>query len=42
MAIEPKLVYSDGSIGIEDTWLQTSEGLERLSLHNKGASITVL
>ena len=42
MAIEPKLVYSDGSIGIEDTWLQTSEGLERLTLHNKGTSITVL
>jgi len=35
MAIEPKLVYSDGSIGVEDTWLQTREGLERLTLHKK-------
>ena len=35
MAIEPKLVYSDGSIGVEDTWLQTGEGLERLTLHKK-------
>ncbi len=32
MAIEPKLVYTDGSIGIEDTWLRTGEGLERLTL----------
>ena len=32
MAIEPKLVYVDGSIGIEDTWLRTDEGLERLTL----------
>ncbi len=42
MAIEPKLVYSDGSIGIEDTWLQTSEGLERLTLHNKEEFLTTL
>ena len=36
MAIEPKLVYSDGSIGVEDTWLQTSKGMQRLTLdaHN--------
>ena len=36
MAIEPKLVYSDGSIGVEDTWHQTSKGMERLTLdaHN--------
>ena len=32
MAIEPKLVYSHGSIGIEDTWLQTGKGMERLTL----------
>lgn len=31
MAIEPKLVYPDGSIGIEDTWLQTDEGLEKIT-----------
>ena len=34
MAIEPKLVYVDGSIGIEDTWLRTGEGLERLTLED--------
>ena len=28
MAIEPKVVYNDGSIGIEDTWIRGSEGLE--------------
>ena len=40
MAIEPKLVYSDGSIGIEDTWLQTSEGLERLTLRDNHTWLT--
>ena len=40
MAIEPKLVYSDGSIGIEDTWLQTSEGLERLTLGDNNTWLT--
>ena len=40
MAIEPKLVYSDGSIGVEDTWLQTSEGLERLTLGNNNTWLT--
>ena len=34
MAIEPKLVYVDGSIGIEDTWIRTGEGLERLTLED--------
>ncbi len=28
MAVEPKVVYNDGSIGIEDTWIRGSEGLE--------------
>ena len=28
MAIEPKVVYKEGSIGIEDTWIRDSEGLE--------------
>ena len=40
MAIEPKLVYSDGSIGIEDTWLKTSEGLERLTLGDNNTWLT--
>ncbi len=42
MAIEPKLVYSDGSIGIEDTWLQTDEGLEKLTLHNRPSFLTII
>ncbi|MBT4920638.1 MAG: aminopeptidase P family protein [Euryarchaeota archaeon] len=32
MAIEPKLVFAEGSVGIEDTWLKTENGLERLTL----------
>ena len=32
MAIEPKLVFDDGSIGLEDTWVKTSQGMERITL----------
>lgn len=32
MAIEPKVVYQDGSIGLEDTWIKTEFGIERLTL----------
>ena len=32
MAIEPKVVYQDGSIGLEDTWVKTESGIERLTL----------
>ena len=32
MAIEPKLVFEDGSIGLEDTWVKTSQGMERITL----------
>ena len=31
MAIEPKVVYSDGSIGSEDTWIRDDEGLRPVS-----------
>ena len=31
MAIEPKVIYSDGSVGIEDTWVRTSDGMECLT-----------
>jgi len=31
MAIEPKLVFDDGAIGTEDTWVRTKEGLECLT-----------
>ena len=32
MAIEPKLVFTNGSIGIEDTWVKTDDGMERVTL----------
>jgi len=31
MAIEPKLVYSDGSIGSEDTWIRDEDGMRPLT-----------
>jgi Xaa-Pro aminopeptidase len=31
MAIEPKLVYSDGSIGSEDTWVRDEDGMRPLT-----------
>ena len=31
MAIEPKLIYANGSIGLEDTWVRTEYGMEQLS-----------
>ena len=40
MAIEPKLVFEEGAIGIEDTWVRTSEGLEPLSHRDDWAPLT--
>ena len=40
MAIEPKLVFAEGSIGIEDTWLKTENGLQRLTLTGNNEWIT--
>ena len=31
MAVEPKVIYHDGSIGNEDTWFRTSDGMECLT-----------
>jgi Xaa-Pro dipeptidase len=31
MAIEPKVVHNDGSIGTEDTWVRTQDGLEPIT-----------
>ena len=31
IAIEPKVVYSEGSIGTEDTWLMTDSGMEPIT-----------
>ena len=31
MAIEPKVIYRDGAIGIEDSWTRSSDGMESLT-----------
>ena len=31
MAIEPKLVFDDGAIGVEDTWARSTEGMKCLT-----------
>ena len=31
MAIEPKLVFDDGAIGVEDTWARNTEGMKCLT-----------
>ena len=31
MAVEPKLVYDEGAIGTEDTWVRTRDGMECLT-----------
>ena len=31
MAIEPKVIFEDGAIGIEDTWVRSEEGMECLT-----------
>ncbi len=31
MAIEPKVIHSDGAIGLEDCWARTSDGMQCLS-----------
>ncbi len=31
MAIEPKVIFEDGAIGTEDTWVRTSDGMECLT-----------
>ena len=33
MAIEPKLVFTDGCIGTEDTWIRTKFGVEPITAH---------
>ena len=31
MAIEPKVIFQEGAVGIEDCWVRTENGLECLS-----------
>jgi Xaa-Pro aminopeptidase len=31
MAIEPKVIQIEGAVGIEDSWVRTTTGMERLS-----------
>ena len=40
MAIEPKVIYKDGAIGIEDTWVRTENGMECLTMGKKFPAIT--
>ena len=35
MAIEPKVIHTDGAIGTEDTWLRTDDGMECLTAGDK-------
>jgi len=32
MAIEPKVIYSEGAIGVEDTWVRGADGMECLTM----------
>ena len=34
MAIEPKLVYAEGSIGSEDTWIRSEDGMSAVTAHD--------
>ena len=40
MAIEPKVVFEDGAIGIEDTWVRSREGMECLTAGNAFPKLT--
>jgi Xaa-Pro aminopeptidase len=40
MAIEPKVVHPEGSIGIEDTWIRDEEGMRPISADGLWPSIT--
>jgi len=31
MAIEPKVVFKEGSIGVEDTWVRAHDGMNCLT-----------
>ena len=32
MAIEPKVVYAEGSVGSEDTWVRDEEGMRPITV----------
>ena len=32
MAIEPKVIYPEGAIGTEDTWVRGADGMECLTM----------
>ena len=40
MAIEPKVIFEDGAIGTEDTWVRTSEGMECLTAGDEFPRLT--
>ena len=40
MAIEPKLVYAEGSIGSEDTWIRSEDGMRAVTAHDAWPWVT--
>jgi hypothetical protein len=40
MAIEPKVVHVEGSIGTEDTWIRDEEGMRPITADGLWPSIT--
>ena len=40
MAIEPKVIHSDGAIGTEDTWARVSDGMECLTMGDSFPMLT--
>ena len=40
MAIEPKVIHSDGAIGTEDTWVRVNDGMECLTMGDSFPMLT--
>ena len=40
MAIEPKVVHIEGSIGTEDTWIRDEDGMQPLTADGLWPAIT--
>ena len=40
MAIEPKVIHTNGAIGTEDTWVRKSEGMECLTMGDSFPMLT--
>jgi len=40
MAVEPKIIFENGAIGIEDTWIRCNDGIECLTAGNRFPAIS--